>query len=81
MSVTANITTSIVNGVIRVRNRFVRLDRSTGKASVNVKQPDGTYKSVEVVLGLRNDTYTEIKSGLNVGDSIAILQNNTLSFN
>src|SRR5258708_3410640 len=81
MSVTANITTSIVKDVIRVRNRFVRLDRSTGKASVNVKQPDGTYKSVEVVLGLRNDTYTEIKSGLNVGDSIAILQNNTLSFN
>ena len=81
MSVTANITTSIVKDVISVRNRFVRLDRATGKATVNVRQPDGTYQPVEVILGLRNDTYTEIKSGLNVGDTIAILEDNTLSFN
>lgn len=76
MSTTATVTTSIAKGVVRVRNRFVRLNRSTGKATVQLRQPDGTYKEVEVILGIRNETYSEVKSGLKPGDTIAILPSN-----
>ncbi len=51
------------------------MNRGTGKAQVDVLQPDGSYEQVEVTLGLRNDTYSEIKSGLNAGDGVAILTN------
>jgi HlyD family secretion protein len=77
MSTTATVTTSIVKDAVRVRNRFVRLNRSTGKATVQLRQPDGTYKEVEITLGIRNDTYSEVKSGLKPGDTIAILPAST----
>jgi RND family efflux transporter MFP subunit len=73
MTATVTITTNIAKNVVRVRNRFITRNRTTGKATVNVRQPDGTFKQVPVTLGVANDTYTEIKSGLNVGDTIAIL--------
>jgi multidrug efflux pump subunit AcrA (membrane-fusion protein) len=75
MSATTRIITSEVTDVLRVRNRFIRLDRATSKAYLDVLQPDGGYKEVEVTLGLRNDTYTEVKSGVKEGDTIAILEN------
>ncbi len=77
MSATATITTDQIKNVVRVRNRFVRLDRTTNQAFANVRQPDGTFKEVEITLGLRNDTYSEVKSGLAAGDVIAVLQNSS----
>jgi RND family efflux transporter MFP subunit len=74
MSGSATIITSQLNNVVRVRNHFVRLDRSAGKAYATVRQSDGRYKEVEVTLGLRNDTYSEVKRGLAVGDILAVLQ-------
>jgi HlyD family secretion protein len=76
MSATTRIITSEVTDVLRVRNRFIRLDRATNKAYLDVLQPDGSYKEVEITLGLRNDTYTEVKSGVQAGETIAILENN-----
>jgi HlyD family secretion protein len=70
MSATATIITSQIKGAVRIRNRFIRLDRPTGKTFVNVRQPDGTFKEVQVTLGLRNDTFSEVKSGLSVGDVV-----------
>ncbi len=72
MSSTVNIATQQVTNVVRVRNRFVRLDRATGKTFVTVRQPSGGVREVEVSLGLRNDTYSEVKSGLQVGDVVAL---------
>ncbi len=74
MSGTATITTSQLTNVVRVRNHFVRLDRAAGKAYATVRQPDGRYQEVEIVLGLRNDTFSEVKRGLAVGDIIAVLE-------
>jgi RND family efflux transporter MFP subunit len=73
MSATSTITVAQLNNVIRVRNRFVRLDRKTGKASVMVRKPDGSVSEVPVTLGLRNETYSEVKSGLSVGDVVVVL--------
>jgi RND family efflux transporter MFP subunit len=41
-----------------------------GKPSVEVMQPDGTTKVVRVELGLMNDRYAEIKSGLEEGQMV-----------
>jgi HlyD family secretion protein len=82
LSTTATITVSQIKDVVRVRNRFVRLDRKSGKAFVTLQSPDGKFSEVQVTLGLRNETFTEIKSGLTVGDVIVILprESNLLGF-
>ena len=74
MSATVNVITSQVSDVIRIRNRFVRLDRQTRKTYASVMQPDGTFKDVQITLGLRNDTYSEVKSGLSAGDVVGPVQ-------
>jgi RND family efflux transporter MFP subunit len=77
MSATVNVIISQVQNVVRIRNRFVRLDRQTRKTYANVMQADGTFKEVEITLGLRNDTYSEVKSGLSAGDVVGPVQAST----
>jgi multidrug efflux pump subunit AcrA (membrane-fusion protein) len=76
MSATGSIITDQATGVLRLSNRFIRLDR-TGKAFARVRQPDGTFKDVQITLGVRNDTYTEVKQGLNAGDVVGLPATNT----
>jgi HlyD family secretion protein len=78
MSTTAKIVVGQASNVLRVQNRFIRLDRATGKTFANIRQPDGTFKEVEIVLGLRSDTYSEVKSGLAAGDVIGLVRVDTL---
>jgi RND family efflux transporter MFP subunit len=78
MSATASIITGQVNDVVRVRNRFVRIDRFANKSYTNVRQSDGTYKEVEITLGIRNDIYSEVKNGLSAGDVVAIIPITTI---
>ncbi len=73
MSATATITVSQLKDALRVRNRFVRLDRKTGRATVIVRQASGSLREVVVTLGLRNETYSEVKAGLSEGDMVAVL--------
>jgi HlyD family secretion protein len=71
MSATANIVTGQSTNVLRVRNRFIRLDRATGRYYATIRQADGkTTTEVEVKLGLRNDTFSEVVSGLKEGDEV-----------
>ncbi len=74
MSTTASVVTSHAANVVRLPNRFIRLDRQRNKAYATLRQPDGSFKEVEIQLGMANDTYTEIKAGLNVGDVVAAPQ-------
>ncbi len=73
MSATATIVVDEVPDAIRVRNRYIRLDRRTGQAFVMLRRPDGALEEVEVRLGRRNETYSEITDGLNVGDEIVLM--------
>jgi HlyD family secretion protein len=73
MSTTATITVNELNDVLRVRNRFVRLDRKTGRATVVVRNANGSLREVQVTLGLRNETYSEVKAGLSAGDTVVVL--------
>lgn len=74
MSATANIIVQRAENALRVPNRFISTDRSTGKAYASLRQADGTFKTVEVTVGVRNSTYSEIKSGLSEGDMIGPIQ-------
>jgi RND family efflux transporter MFP subunit len=82
LSTTATITIKKLENTLRIRNRFIKLDRKTGRASVTLQMPDGKYTEVTVTLGLRNETYSEIKAGLKEGDVIVVLprENNLLGF-
>lgn len=72
MSATAIITTAEVDDVVLIPNRFITLDRDTGKAYV--------YKIVanqpalqEVELGMRNERESQVLAGLDAGDTLALV--------
>ena len=67
MSATAIITTAEVDDAIVVPNRFIQLDRESGKASV-YKLVDGEPVRQEVELGLRNERASQIVAGVDAGD-------------
>ncbi len=71
MSATAVITTADVPNAILLPNRFITLNRETNEASV-YKMVDGTPVPQSVELGLRNETVSQIVSGLDEGD-VAVL--------
>ena len=70
MSTTASIIISDTTNVVRMPNRLIRIDAAHKAAYATVRQPDGTFKEVPIQLGASNDTYTEVKSGLNAGDVV-----------
>jgi HlyD family secretion protein len=70
MTAAVNIVTGKVSNVLLVPNRYIRVDG--GKASAKVRQSDGTFQSVDVVVGLQNETVTEVKSGLHAGDVLTL---------
>ncbi len=79
MSATVAVTVDEARDVLRVRNRFIRLDRRTGQASVTVRRADGTLEDVRVTLGRRNETFSEITDGLQGGEQIVLLPRSSLT--
>ena len=69
LSVTVTVVTSQVTNVLMVPNRAII--RQSGKTYVNVEK-SGTTTEVVVTTGMSNTQYTEITSGLNDGDTVAI---------
>lgn len=72
MSATAIITTAEVDDVILVPNRYITLDRDTGKAYVS-KLVNNQPALQEIELGLRNERQSQVLSGLNEGDQLALI--------
>jgi HlyD family secretion protein len=73
MSSTATIVVKQLQDVLILPNRFIRIDRATQKAFVVVQRPDKTFQDVEVKLGLRNETDSQILSGLEAGQRVVLL--------
>lgn len=67
MSVSANIITEVKTDVLLAPNAAVQIDNSGSYVQVLT---NGQPKAVDVVVGLANDTTTEIVSGLNEGDKV-----------
>jgi HlyD family secretion protein len=57
--------------VLVVPNEFVRLERRLNRAFVNLVQPDGSLREIEIELGLQGTDTSEVLSGLQAGDVIA----------
>ena len=72
MSATAIVTTADVDDAILVPNRYISLDRDTGKATV-YKMVAGKPVLQEVELGLRNERESQVLAGLQDGDEIALV--------
>jgi HlyD family secretion protein len=72
MSATAIITTAQVDNVILLQNRYIQLDRESGKAYVN-KMMNSQPVLQEIELGLRNERESQILGGLTDGDEVALI--------
>jgi HlyD family secretion protein len=71
MSANVTIVTDTRPDVLLVPNWAIRIDRTTGKAYVN-RVSGGTASEVEVKTSLRNETDSEVITGVNEGDVIVV---------
>jgi HlyD family secretion protein len=76
MSATAIITTAQVDNVLLIPNRYIQVDRETGRAFVQ-KIMNGQPVLQEVELGLRNDRTSQVLAGLQDGDQIALIRSSS----
>jgi HlyD family secretion protein len=72
MTAEATIVVEERKDVLLIPNLYIRLDRQTDQAYVNVLRDDGSVEEVEVTLGLRGQETSEVLSGLREGDLILI---------
>jgi len=71
MTATVSIVTDKAEDVIIIPNRVMHLDEITHTPYVE-KLVDGVPQRVDIVIGLRNEQYSEIKEGLEEGDVLVI---------
>jgi HlyD family secretion protein len=79
MSTTARIVVNELDNVLVLRNRFIRIDRATEQAFVTIQNDDGTFQEIEIVLGLRNETFSEVLGGLEQGQRVVLVPRDTLN--
>jgi HlyD family secretion protein len=72
MTANATIVTERHTNVLVVPNWAVRIDRETGQATVPVRHGDQVVET-PVTLGLRNESVSEVLSGVNEGDQLVLL--------
>ncbi len=70
------ITTEQALGVVLLPNRVMRLDRQTGQAYVE-KLVDGIPTRANLETGLRNELFSEVLSGVQAGDELAVRRTGT----
>ncbi len=73
MTTTATIIVNQLNDVIAIPNRFIRIDSVSQQAYVTVQEDDRKYTDVAVTLGVRNETQSQVISGLDVGQKIVLV--------
>ncbi|MBI3242713.1 MAG: efflux RND transporter periplasmic adaptor subunit [Chloroflexi bacterium] len=71
MSATADIVVDRATNVVLVPNWAIRRDRDTGEVLASILK-DGQPVEVPVTLGLRNETLSEVKEGVQAGDTVAV---------
>ncbi|HYO88859.1 MAG TPA: efflux RND transporter periplasmic adaptor subunit [Candidatus Limnocylindrales bacterium] len=77
MSSTATVVVQELQDALIVPNRFIRLDRATQQAFVTVESDSGRFLEVQVELGLRNETESQIVSGIDEGQRIVLVARST----
>jgi HlyD family secretion protein len=72
MTANAVFTVRDVKNVLRVPNQYLRIDRANKTITVNRVNADGSLTEIPVTLGLEGTDYSEVLSGLDEGDTIAL---------
>jgi RND family efflux transporter MFP subunit len=70
MTANVSVTTAKVDGVLNVASAAVRT--AGGSSYLMVMQPDGSQKRVDVVVGLKGDSTTEVTGPVKAGDEVAL---------
>ena len=73
MTANVEIVTESRENVLLVPNRFVSINRLTGRTSVDKLVGNG-IQPVEIQVGLRDEAYSEVLAGLQEGDTIVLVQ-------
>jgi HlyD family secretion protein len=73
MTTTATIVVNQLKDVIKLPNRFIRIDSVSQQAYVTVQEGEIKFTDVPVTLGVRNETESEITSGLEVGQKVVLV--------
>lgn len=73
MTVTGNIVTEERPSVLVIPNNFIRFNRLTGDAFVNVRDELGVVEERLILLGAANDAVSEVLAGLEVGEELVLL--------
>ncbi len=79
MTTTATIVVNQLKDVIVLPNRFVRIDSVTQQAYVTVQENETKFTDQPVTLGVRNETESQIVSGLEVGQKVVLLPRATFN--
>lgn len=72
MTADASLVTAEKQDVLLVPNAAVQIDRANGTYSVNRLLAGGATEVVAITVGLRDDQYTEVTSGLSAGDQVVL---------
>jgi HlyD family secretion protein len=73
MTATATIVVNELLDIVTVPNRFIRIDRATQQAYVTIQRDDGAFEEIPIELGVRNETDSQIISGLEAGQKVVLL--------
>jgi HlyD family secretion protein len=73
MTANVDIVTESRENVLLVPNRFVSIDRLTGRTFVD-KLAGNEIQPVEIQVGLRDEAYSEVLAGLQEGDTVVLVQ-------
>ncbi|MCA9914226.1 MAG: efflux RND transporter periplasmic adaptor subunit, partial [Anaerolineae bacterium] len=72
MTAEATIVIEEQSEVLVVPNLYIRRDRASGQTFVNVLRDDDTVEEIEITLGMQGRDTSEVVSGLQEGDLVAI---------
>ncbi len=72
MTANASIVVEQIDDVLMIPNWAIRLNKETGGAFVFKLKEDGTVEEITVETGLRNEQFSQVLSGLQVGDVIVV---------
>jgi len=71
MTANATLVTAEKRDVLLVPNEAIQVDRTSGTYSVR-RQTGDAVEEVEIVIGLRDNQYTEVREGLSAGDVVLV---------